>query len=432
MHFDSILEREGLKTRKVSASVAIIFVIAFAARLVYVLAGSQELTFDEPYYDHIASQLSSGHGFTFSFSAWFTSIPNEPTSVQEPLYPLFLAGIKVLSGSHNNYLVARIIQSLIGALLPVIVAWVGSHIFGRESAFIAGGILALYPPLIYYNRLLMTETLYTFLLVTTVLLASTQNRTSTISHVVVGFVFGLACLTRSILLGFMPLFLLWIWLTTDASKIVRTMILSLTTVGVLLAVGPWTIRNYFVHKAFVPIATKGGWNIYFYNYPIANFDFNDRWADIPVPDMQGLSEVEREKEYTKRAIGFIHDNPLLITSFALVKLKDFWNPFLKGGKSVLSLLNIVSYGVMTLFAWAGLFRCAFVGAERGYSAKQKVHTPMFLMYLLIGFYLFQAMIFTGGSKARLPIEPLLVLLGAEAMWSLIAKRISLTKQLYKF
>lgn len=189
----------------VKSSPWLIFLIAFGVRAAYAVVGSPGLTFDEPYYDHIASQLASGNGFTFAFSAWFTSIPNEPTSVQEPLYPLVLALLKILFGS-DDYMSARIFQAIIGALIPVIVVIWGEKIFSREIGILAGGILAFYPPLIYFGRLLMTEALYTLLLIGAISIISTHIQSKKRTNWLGGLIFGSACLTRSVLLVFFAVF----------------------------------------------------------------------------------------------------------------------------------------------------------------------------------------------------------------------------------
>jgi hypothetical protein len=44
-----------------------------------------------------------------------------------------------------------------------------------------------------------------------------------------------------------------------------------------------------------------------------------------------------------------------------------------------------------------------------------------LFYGLIGFYMLQCMVFTGGMKARLPMEPLMVLLGVFNVSSLLTR-----------
>lgn len=389
----------------VKSSPWLIFLIAFGVRAAYAVVGSPGLTFDEPYYDHIASQLASGNGFTFAFSAWFTSIPNEPTSVQEPLYPLVLALLKILFGS-DDYMSARIFQAIIGALIPVIVVIWGEKIFSREIGILAGGILAFYPPLIYFGRLLMTEALYTLLLIGAISIISTHIQSKKRTNWLGGLIFGSACLTRSVLLVFSPFLIAWLLLFNPTRR--KGLISAFFTLfGIVSVIAPWTLRNYLVHDAFVPISTKGGWNLYFYNYPIPNYDFNHRWDEISIPRLDNLTEVEREKEYARRATGFVLDNPKLIASFAVVKFVDFWNPFLNGELDGLSVFNIVSYGALTLLAFTGLFRRAL---------QKNLHPSMILMWLLIGFYMIQAMVFTGGGKSRLPIEPLLVLLGSEILW----------------
>ena len=396
-------------SKQLLISFAAIFLLALTVRVLYDVMLPHTLAFDEPYYDHIASQLASGHGFTFAFSAWFTSIPYKPTSIQEPIYPFVLALLKIIFGPDNYYLGAHIVQAVIGALIPIIIGIRGGRIFGWGTGVLAAIVLAFYPPLIYFGCLLMTETLYTFLLVGAVIFISKQTQSNRLVNWLNGTVFGLACLTRSVLLGFIPVLLIWLWLSSPSRR--KGLVSALfTLLGIVSVISPWTMRNYLAHNAFVPIATKGGWNLYFYNYPLPNYDFNGRWADIPVPNLDNLTEIEREKEYASRAIDFIKDNPALITSFATVKLIDFWNPLLKGEINSLSLLNIASYGLFALFAFVGLFRSLF---------HHRLHPFILLAWLLISFYMIQAMIFTGGGKARLPIEPFLVLLGSETLWAAI-------------
>ncbi|HEY6073540.1 MAG TPA: hypothetical protein VIV15_09155, partial [Anaerolineales bacterium] len=119
---------------------------------------------------------------------------------------------------------------------------------------------------------------------------------------------------------------------------------------------------------------------------------------------------ERNQELTRKGIGFIRDNPALIASFALAKLIDFWNPFLKGDVKALFLLNIASYGILTLLAFVGLIRRV---------SQRSLQSQLVLIWALIGYYMIQAMVFTGGGKARLPIEPFLVLLGSDVLWIML-------------
>jgi 4-amino-4-deoxy-L-arabinose transferase-like glycosyltransferase len=312
--------------------------------------------------------------------------------------------LKKLFGA-EDHLTARAIQAAIGGAIPVLVAQLGRRIFGWPVGLLAAAVLCVYLPLIYFGRLLMTETLYTFLLIGALCLTPQPWEMRRMAALLCGAVFGLACLTRGILLGFAPVLLLWSWLMGQPK---RSGLVTATwiAIGILATITPWTIRNYYIHNAFIPIATKGSWNLYFYNYPIPNYDFNERWSDIQIPAVNDLSEVERRKEYAQQAIGFMGDYPTLIASFAIRKLVDFWNPLLKNERKAFSILNVASYGIMTVLAFAGLFRRI---------QQRSLHPFIILLWLLIAYYTLQAMIFTGGGKARLPIEPLLVLLGSEGL-----------------
>ena len=396
----------GRWTRKRTiASLALIFLVALVVRIAYAAISPQELTFDEPYYDYIANQIVSGNGFTFPSSVYHTSVPNKPTSFQEPLYPLLLACLKILFGS-SNYLAIRVVQAALGACIPVVVAGTGYQIFRPEVGILAGLVLALYPPLIYFGRLLMTEIVYTLLLTGALLLAHITLRSRNWVGLMGGVIYGAASVTRSIAFAFTPILLLWTLLACRPKR-GRLLTAAFVGAGVVVVISPWAVRDYLVHDTFVPLTTKGGYNLYFYNYPVPNYDFNTRHADVPFPDMNGLAEVDRERELTRRGIDFIKNNPRLIASFALAKLIDFWNPMLKEERAGFSIVNLLSYGVMTLFAFIGLLRQIL---------RRNWCPTVLLMWLLIGYYMVQAMVFTGGGKARLPVEPFLVLLGSETLW----------------
>ena len=110
-----------------------------------------------------------------------------------------------------------------------------------------------------------------------------------------------------------------------------------------------------------------------------------------------------------------------MAKFAIYKLIDFWNPGAERGPHVFRVL----YGLgisSVLWSWrSGVGLICSGGEPRSRWA--------FLILLLILFHSGMAAIFTGGGKARMPIEPLLVLLaggGVALMLSYLANRWHLT------
>ncbi len=393
--------------------VIVLFCAAAVIRLAYVATLPSSLRFDEAYYQDMADHLLAGDGFTFSFSAWHTGLPCRPTSVQEPLFPMLLAGVYHVFGIHN-YLAARVVQCIISSFTVICVYAISLLAFDRPKALLAGSFAAIYPPLVFFNGYLMTETLYIAFLAGMILFAAlTANSQSRLSACATGVLFGLACLTRGLIQAFLPGLLVWLWLALRCQWRVRIGTCLLVMIGGVLAIAPWTIRNYAVHKAFIPVTTKGGWVLYFYTYPAPNLNFNDRWDEIRIPSMpSSYTEIQRNQEFTRLAMKNIRNNPRLMVRFAVAKLADFWNPLLKGWHPVLSLLNICTFGIATAFAASRL-----IPALR---LRQVAPIPL-LLWLIIGYYAAMATLFTGGGKARLPVEPFLIVLASDGVVALLRK-----------
>lgn len=388
-----------------------IFGLALVVRLLYILSLPQTLSFDEPQYRDIVYRLLTGQGYSFSSDAYHTAVAGRPTSFQEPVYPLFLSALYAVFGL-DNYLVARLCQACVGALIPVMIFLLGEKVVGKGVGLIAGLFLVVHPSLIYFSGLLMTETLFTLLVMAGLyMLTWTIERTPGYRDIVFGILVGIALLTRSVLLGFLPILFLWLWLRSDFRKAFQRMILIGTGCAVIIL--PWTVRNFIVHRAFVPLTTKGGYNIYIYSFPVRNYDFNDRWDVITFPDMSGLSEVERARLLARKGKQFVQENPLMFIDFAFHKLIDFWNPVPKTDNRVLVVVNVISFGGAASFTLIGLLSLL---------ARPRMRKPfIILFYGLIGFYMLECMVFTGGMKARLPVEPLMVLLAVLSMGSFLSE-----------
>ncbi len=377
-----------------------IFGLALVVRLLYIFSLPQALSFDEPHYHDIVYRLLTGQGYSFSSDAYHTAVAGQPTSFQEPVYPLFLSALYAVFGL-KSYLTARLCQAFVGALIPVVIFLMGEKVVGKGIGLVAGLFLVAYPSLVYFSGLLMTETLFTFLLITGLyILTWTIEGAPGHRDVAFGMLMGITVLTRTVLLGFLPILFLWLWLHSSFRQAFQRAVLI--GIGCAVLILPWTVRNCIVHRAFVPLTTKGGYNIYIYSFPVRNYDFNDRWDIITFPDMSSLSEVERSRLLAGKGREFIQENPLLFIEFAFHKLIDFWNPVPRTDNRLLVVANVISFGGAALFTLMGLLLLL---------ARPEMRRPfVILFYGLIGFYMLECMVFTGGMKARLPVEPLMVLL----------------------
>ncbi len=412
------ISRPESKSKLTIVSLAVIAGIALAAaiRVGYALVLPSTLTFDEPFYHDIARNLLSGRGFTFSSSAYYTSVPYQPTSFQEPLYPFFLAGIYAALG-HESHVLARAVQALLSTMTVGLIGLVANEVWGSKRAAIAILVGAVYPAFVYFTGLLMTETLFIFFLLTFMWtwVRATKSGSRWGWYFVSGCCFALGCLTRGMLLWFLPVVLV-LTLVVSRARPRRSQILACVFVllGVLIPVMPWTVRNYAVQHAFVPITTKTGFTLYFYTFPSSNADFNNRWDVISIPNLTGLSEIQREAKFRELALRNIRDNPALMVRYAWLKLLDLLDARLKKDLSGLSLISMLAfYGVLMM---------ALVGTAN--AARNRAFLPIhYLLWTLVMFHVAGAMIFTGGGKARLPLEPALIILASDGVvmvWTWIA------------
>lgn len=387
--------------------------LALVVRLLYILSLPQTLSFDESHYQDIVHRLLTGQGYSFSSDAYHTAVAGQPTSFQEPVYPLFLSGLYAVLGL-ENYWAARLCQAFVGAFIPVVIFLMGEKVAGKGIGLVAGLFLVAYPSLVYFSGLLMTETLFTFLLITGLyMLTWTIEGEPGYRDIAFGMLIGITVLTRSVMLGFLLILFLWLWFHSSFRQAFQRAILIGTGCAVLIL--PWTVRNFVVHRAFVPLTTKGGYNIYIYSFPVRDYDFNDRWDVITFPDMSGLSEVERERLLADKGKEFIQENPLIFIEFAFHKLIDFWNPVPKTDNRLMVVANVISFGGAASFTLIGLLLLL---------ARPEMRKPfVILFYGLVGFYMLECMVFTGGMKARLPVEPLMVLLAVFSVGSFFERRI---------
>src|SRR5262245_43055959 len=116
---------------------------------------------DEQHYSQIASNILNGHGF-----AWG---PGRPTSIRPPLYPSLVAAVWAIAGEGNLQAV-RLVQVGLSAATAWLVFLIGRRAFTPVAGRVAAGVVWLYPSFIFFDVTILTETLYTFLLVSFVLL----------------------------------------------------------------------------------------------------------------------------------------------------------------------------------------------------------------------------------------------------------------------
>ncbi len=233
---------EGLSRRTLFG----LFALAFALRLLHILAMRGSLYFDHPIidaetYDVAARAIAAGRG--------------HPDAVfwQPPGYPYFLALCRVVSD--GSFLFPRLMQALAGASSVCLTAWLGARLFGRGVGLAAGVATAFQAMLIYFDGELLTPTLTITLQLAALAIAHAADKSR--------WRWGLAgCLAGAASIVTATSLLLAVALALFARRRAGFVLL-----GVALVLAPVTLRNLIKGDELVVISVNGGINLYLGNNP---------------------------------------------------------------------------------------------------------------------------------------------------------------------
>jgi 4-amino-4-deoxy-L-arabinose transferase-like glycosyltransferase len=349
---------------------------------------------DSIQYHRIALNLLEGKGFSLG--------PGEE-AIRPPLYPTFLAIVYRLSDGSIH--AVRIVQAGICALQPILVHRIAGLLFGPTCARIAGWATVGYPLLLLHTPLILTEALFTTLLLTAVwLLLEGFRKGGVLLFAGAGLALGLGTLTRAGLLLF-PFWMILFWRSVRpaAGRPARSALAFLAAYLIVLA--PWTIRNYRLFDALVPVTTKLGHDLYEVNNPDATGGpIELRYP----PGAHGLSEVEQDRFLRRAAWDHIRTHPAHFARLTFRRIGRFWNPMPNAEgfrrNTLLSLLLLLTSGPVFLLAPLGLWR------------QRRRWRELFPVLATVGYFALLHSILMGSIRYRVPIDPLLIVLGS-GVWT---------------
>jgi 4-amino-4-deoxy-L-arabinose transferase-like glycosyltransferase len=198
----------------------------------------------------------------------------QPTSSYAPGLPLFVAGLYELSGGVHLTL-ALVVLALLGAGAIPLTYLLGNRMAGPVAGLVGAAALAIYPALLDYQGLLLTEPLAAFLLsaaLVTFLYAA--DRPSPWRWLCGGALLGALALVRPEYLAVAFLLpLAWLVRETLRGRLRHSAALAgVSLLGTALVLAPWTIRNAIVLDRAVPISTGGGKALFIGTYLKADGD----------------------------------------------------------------------------------------------------------------------------------------------------------------
>ena len=225
--------------------------VAFSVRALHIRALSTAPIFevllgDSKRYFEWASDIAAGN--------WIGT----GTFYQAPLYPYLLGLAFTMFGASID--VARALQVLAGTAACVMVAVSGRYFFGWKAGLIAGLMLALYPPAIFFDGHIQKASIDVLLMAAILLgVGAYQSHRPAWALVVIGIALGGLSLNRENARLLFPIVIVWLWRWNHDRAIgSRVRAMAVFSLAVLLLIAPVVMRNYAVSgEAFVSTSQLG-------------------------------------------------------------------------------------------------------------------------------------------------------------------------------
>jgi hypothetical protein len=213
--------------------------------------------YDTVHYDKAARSILAGEGFGTGY--YFSGLEKFQNQYSlPPVYPIFLAGIYAIFG--QNFFAVRVIQSVVGALISLMIFLIGKEIFDKRVGFLAAALATVYPLLVFISGLLYVTVLFTLFMILFVWFTiKISDNDGILSPILAGLFLGLATLAGPILFAIYPFVGLWLLFIVKKSMRLKFKAAAILFGVAIITLIPWSIRNYAVFGRITPVSAAVDW-----------------------------------------------------------------------------------------------------------------------------------------------------------------------------
>ena len=236
-------------------SLIIIILVAFTLRIYAVNKVEYKMEWDTLNYHNMAKNFLENGFLGYGIG----EIAKEPNAYITPGYPLFLSSIYGITDNGGEYGVfaVKIVQALLGTFTVMLIFLIAKKVGGFIAGIISAVFAVVYPSFLVVTAYHLTETLYNFVFCLYLYLQLISfEKNNKYMHLFTGFIFGIVVMVRPTIF---PLFfviylieLLW----NRKREYVKYFIYF--TIGLLIIMIPWWIRNYLITDRFILLCTQAG------------------------------------------------------------------------------------------------------------------------------------------------------------------------------
>jgi 4-amino-4-deoxy-L-arabinose transferase-like glycosyltransferase len=392
-----------------SKIVLVVFFLAFVVRGLY--AGLRSWwSGDSAWYVDVAKNIAFRHSFELTAGI--------PTALRPPLYSFLIAAFWRTDKAPVTAVI--IVQVICGAATVVLVYLIAKDHFSLRVALIAALGATFAPMTVHYTAVVLSETVFTFLLLLGVFFWG-RNRGPA-----AGLVFGLAALTRTIVIPFLGCVALLTLLPPWRNNRRLYLLIFVSAMGIASI---WIVRNAIVFRKFTLVQASGyGTSLFAGTIDIPMYS-DEVWTKV-------LTELASAKENTqdeasadrasmRRAVERIESNP---AQYLRIRLKQYPRLFLNSGDYLLGSSNItigealhernalvvitkVSFILGNIAIFLLAIYAIFLERRRFVLLSHIILFPTFLCLIHLPLWI--------ESRYSLPMMPLLLILaarGIEGLW----------------
>lgn len=244
-----------IKKRSVYVLLVLFIVLSMSAKLAMIFLYKNRLTLYSDDLNYIKSAVVLLKRGILTYNNY-----NEPTVFIMPLYPLFLTSIFKLFGYGLSGLqIIRVIQVLFSCVTIFLVFLTAKRLFDYKIALIASFFTAFYIPNITTPGYLMTEALFTMLLMTLIYSSLFfTDKPGKVKFAVLGAIWAAATLCRPTIALYPVILAAYCYFYHRMRLYPIIKFLGIMSLSFIIIMSPWWIRNYREYGKFIPLAASSG------------------------------------------------------------------------------------------------------------------------------------------------------------------------------
>lgn len=376
-----------------------LIVVSFIIKLALIAKYNNLLTLSSDDLNYIKSAIVLVEKGIFVYQNY-----NEPTVFITPLYPLFLAAIfKVVGYGFYGIQVVRVFQVIFSSITILYSFLIAKKLFSSNIALITAFLVSFYLPNITSAGYIMTETMFTALLVILIYYSLLFSEDLTWGRMLIlGILWALVTLCRPTIALYPVLFFTYLLLHQKINIFKAMKLGAIMLVTFIVIMLPWWYRNFLEYGEFVPLAASSGNpmlqgtyvnyeptpdNIVYYKLGKNAYETNKE--EVAVAKMRMISEFKK-------------DFPGYLKWYTIGKTKIFWDSIFYWKEYFgINQYVVLSYHYVLLLGFAGIVSLISRGLTK------------FLLPISIIFY-FNAVhcVYMAFDRYAFPIMPLMAIFSA--------------------